>query len=51
MDFELFEPDGLTHRASNYGFTLIEACSWWDSERPPSPTEQRYQLILERSIS
>ena len=51
MDFELFEPDDLTHRVGNYGFTLIEACSWWDSERPPSPTEQRYQLILERSIS
>ncbi len=51
MDFELFEPADLASRAGNHGFRLIEACSWWDRERPPSPIEQRYQLILERSVS
>lgn len=47
MDFELFEPDELASRAAAHGFVLLEACSWWDRRRAPSPTEQRYQLVLE----
>lgn len=49
MNFELFEPDDLARRAATSGFKLIEACCWWDSHRPPSPNEQRYQLVLERT--
>jgi SAM-dependent methyltransferase len=49
MDFELLDPEDLTRRAARYGFRLVEACCWWDSDRPPTPGEQRYQLVLERS--
>jgi SAM-dependent methyltransferase len=49
IDFELFEPDVLAYRADNCGFTLVEACCWWNRDRPPSPNEQRYQLVLERT--
>jgi len=36
----------LTHRAAHAGFHLLEACCWWDPDRPPTPTEHRYQLAL-----
>jgi SAM-dependent methyltransferase len=49
MDFELLEPEDLAARAAAVGFTLIEACCWWDRDRPPTATEQRYQLVLERT--
>jgi SAM-dependent methyltransferase len=48
MDFELLDPDDLSDRAFRHGWSLIEACSWWDASRPPSATDQRYQLVLER---
>ena len=48
MDFELFDPADLIARAHKQGLTLVESCSWWDSERPPSAADQRYQLVLER---
>jgi SAM-dependent methyltransferase len=47
MDFELLDPDDLAARAGRCGFTLVEACAWWDADRPPSADEQRYQLVLE----
>jgi len=47
MDFELFEPDDLASRAAAHGFRLMEACCWWDRGRPPSPSEQPYQIVLE----
>jgi len=46
MDFELFTPEALVARAEPHGFHLHEACCWWDTTRPPTPTEQRYQLVL-----
>jgi SAM-dependent methyltransferase len=46
MDFELLDPGDLAARAGRYGFALVEACAWWDADRPPSPDEQRYQLVL-----
>jgi SAM-dependent methyltransferase len=48
MDFELLEPDDLAGRAARWGFDLVEACCWWDRNRPPTPEEHRYQLVLER---
>jgi len=47
MDFELFTPEALVARAAPHGFRLREACCWWDASRPPDPTEQRYQVVLE----
>ncbi len=47
MDFELLDPADLAARAARCGFRLVEACCWWDRDRPPSPSEQRYQLVLE----
>jgi SAM-dependent methyltransferase len=47
MDFELLDPDDLAIRAAGAGFRLVEACCWWDPTRPPTPTEHRYQLVLE----
>jgi SAM-dependent methyltransferase len=49
MDFELLEPDDLAQRAEHVGFRAVEACCWWDGDRPPTPTEPRYQLVLERT--
>jgi SAM-dependent methyltransferase len=49
MDFELLEPGDLAVRAAACGFRVIEACSWWDSRRPPSPSDPRYQLVLEHT--
>jgi len=48
MNFELFEPSELVARAQPAGFKLMEACCWWDEKRPPEPSEQRYQLVLQR---
>jgi SAM-dependent methyltransferase len=48
MDFELLDPDDLATRAAACGFHLVEACCWWDSDRPPTADEHRYQLVLER---
>ena len=48
MDFELLDPDDLSIRASRHGWSVIEACSWWDASRAPSAEDQRYQLVLER---
>jgi SAM-dependent methyltransferase len=47
MDFELLDPGDLAARAARWGFRLVEACCWWDSARPPTPDEHRYQLVLE----
>jgi SAM-dependent methyltransferase len=49
MDFELLDPDDLAERAGRQALVLVEACSWWDSARPPSAEDQRYQLVFERS--
>jgi len=51
MDLELFEPETLASLATRHGSNLLEACSWWDRQRPATPSEQRYQLVLERSVS
>jgi len=48
MDFELLDPSDLAARAARSGFRLVEACCWWDPTRPPTPTEHRYQLVLEQ---
>lgn len=48
MDFELLDPDDLSERASQQGWLVVEACSWWDRSKPPSAQDQRYQLMLER---
>lgn len=48
MDFELLDPEDLSARASRHGWSVIEACRWWDASRPPSAEDQRYQLVLER---
>jgi hypothetical protein len=48
MDFELLDPDDLATRAAACGFHVVEACCWWDSDRPPTADEHRYQLVLER---
>jgi D-alanine-D-alanine ligase len=48
LDFELLEPDDLARRANASGFDLLQACCWWDEDRPPDPREQRYQLLLSR---
>jgi hypothetical protein len=47
MDFELLDPDDLAARAARSGLRLVEACCWWDSTRPPTPDQHRYQLVLE----
>jgi SAM-dependent methyltransferase len=49
MDFELFEPDDLAGRARDHGFSVVEICTGWDGLRPPSDTDQRYQIVLERT--
>ena len=49
MEFELFTPDEIGARASPLGLELIEACCWWDSDRPPSVDEQRFQVTFERA--
>src|SRR5206468_12535588 len=40
---------GRVRRALRHGLALLEACSWWDGQRPPSAREQRYQLVLDRT--
>ena len=49
MDFEVFTPEGLIHRADRAGFIVMEQCCWWDETRPPDPTERRYQSVFERT--
>ena len=49
MEFELFTPDEIQDRASLIGLDLIDACCWWDSDRPPSIDEQRFQATFERT--
>lgn len=49
MDFEIFTPEELTVRAGAAGFRLVEACCWWDRDRPPDPQQPRFQLTLERA--
>ena len=48
MEFELYRPAELTSRAEQAGLRAVEACCWWDDARPPTASEQRYQLVLER---
>ncbi len=48
MDFELFTPEALVHRAAAAGFSVLEQCCWWDETRPPDPAERRYQSVCER---
>jgi D-alanine-D-alanine ligase len=48
MDFELFDPEDLANRGRDIGLAVVEACSWWDGQRRPSPVDQRYQLVFER---
>jgi len=48
MDFEIFTPEQLAARAGVAGFRLVEACCWWDRDRPPDPEQPRFQLTLER---
>ncbi|MGQ0434541.1 MAG: class I SAM-dependent methyltransferase [Microthrixaceae bacterium] len=48
MEFELYWPAELTSRAEQAGLRAVEACCWWDDARPPTASEQRYQLVLER---
>jgi SAM-dependent methyltransferase len=50
MDFEIFTPDQLAARAGAAGFRLVEACCWWDRDRPPDPEQSRFQLTLERPV-
>ena len=49
MEFELFTPEDIQGRASPLGFELIEACCWWDTDRPPSIDEKRFQATFERT--
>jgi hypothetical protein len=48
MNFELFAPEQIIERAARTGFTLVEQCCWWDEQRPPDPSVQRYQSMFER---
>jgi len=48
MEFELFSPADIEKRAEPFGLEAIEACCWWDRERPPTSVEQRFQVTLER---
>lgn len=48
MDFELFTPEEIQRRARPPGFEAIEMCCRWDSARPPSVDEQRFQVTFER---
>jgi SAM-dependent methyltransferase len=49
MEFELFTPEEISARASTCGLLAVEACCWWDRDRPPTPAEQRFQIVFERS--
>ena len=49
MEFELYTPEEITTRASAAGLVAVEECCWWDSDRPPTPSEQRFQVIFERA--
>jgi D-alanine-D-alanine ligase len=49
MEFELFTPDEIEDRAAALGLGIIEACCWWDSNRPASIDEQRFQATFERA--
>jgi len=49
MEFELYTPEEITVRASTSGLVAVEACCWWDRDRPPTPAEQRFQIIFERT--
>ncbi len=48
MDFELFSPDDIERRSKPFGLTTVDACCWWDKERPPTADEQRFQITFER---
>lgn len=48
MDWELFTPDEISARAAPFGFREIETSAWWNQAREPSPTEQRFQVVLEK---
>lgn len=49
MEFELFAPEDIEQRARPFGFVAIEACCWWDRERPTTQEEQRFQIMFERA--
>jgi SAM-dependent methyltransferase len=49
MDFELFTPQALVHRAGRAGFAVLEQCCWWDEARQPDAAVRRYQSVFERS--
>lgn len=49
MDWELFSPDGIADRCARMGLVALERCCWWDAARPPTPDEQRYQIVLEKA--
>jgi len=49
MAFELFTPEEITVRARKSGLVAVEACCWWDRNRPPTPEEQRFQIVFERA--
>lgn len=49
MEWELFDPDELAARAATVGLIEIERCCWWEEGRLPSSSEQRYQLVLEKT--
>lgn len=51
MDFELYEPNELVHRASAHGLQPIQMCAWWDPHCPPSSNDQRYQVVFENAVS
>ena len=49
MNWELYTPDSISTRAARVGLREIERCAWWDETRGPSPAEQRFQVVLERT--
>ncbi len=49
MSWELYTPAAISTRAARVGFQEIERCTWWDGTRAPSPAEQRFQVVLERT--
>jgi len=49
MEFELYTPAEITVRAGTSGLAAVESCCWWDNDRPPTPAEQRFQIVFQRA--
>lgn len=48
MEWQLYTPDEFGALAGACGFTMRQACAWWDEHQAPSIETGRMQITLER---